>query len=149
MSTEPMKKRAMMAEFFERTLKEQGFHPHFDEDGDIVFKTEGKNVLLYVDPDDDEFFRLTAPAFFPIENETDRRLAERAAHHVTRDVKVVKVFPVRDHMWASVELLCSPIQAVQDVLSRCVDVLHHGVRQFAMEYHRLAEKHEEEIDFGE
>lgn len=85
-------------------LTEEGYRPTTDDDGDIVFKREGKTYVLFVDDDDPTFFRLVLPNFWPIESEEERTLAYQAATVATGQTKVAKVYGVQDNLWASVEL---------------------------------------------
>lgn len=111
-------------------LKEEGFVPHLDNDGDIVFKVEGISYLLFQAEDDPEYFRLTLPFFWQIESPAERQRVMAAATTVNAEVKVVKIYVVDDHAWAGVEMLIDPIENFRQVFPRCLRLLRHGVSRF-------------------
>ncbi len=115
--------------FFEY-LKEEGYVPHLDNDGDIIFKSEGISYLLFQSEDDPEYFRLSLPFFWSIDNPGERQRAMAAATTVNAEVKVVKLYLVDDNTWASVEMLIDPIENFRQVFPRCLRLLRHGVSRF-------------------
>ena len=119
-----------LAEMYRGYLAEEGYVPHIDEDGDIVFKFEGASYLVAIDEDDPEFFRLVLPNICPIESEREGELVLRAAMHSTAKTKAVKVYPVRDNTWAALEMFCAPPETFKSVFQRCLRALQTGVRQF-------------------
>lgn len=137
MSDERPELKARQAEIFLQFLRAEGYLPSLDDDGDIVFKSEGTTFLLLVDGKDSEFFRLAIPNFWSIDNEDERERVKAACLEVTRAVKVVKVFPVENDTWATVEMFVSPIQSVQDVFKRCLRCLHHAIQAFHKEMRGL------------
>ncbi len=112
-------------------LKEEGYVPRYDADGDIVFKVEGMSYVLFPSEDDDEYFRLSLPNFWKIESDEERQRALVAACRVNAEIKVVKVYPVADNVWASVEMLFDPPDAFKPVFSRALRVIRAGVEHFA------------------
>lgn len=119
------------AEMYFEYLKEEGYVPKYDDDGDIVFKAEGLSYLLFASEDDQDYFRLALPFFWSIESEEERSRVLVAAARVNADIKVVKIFPVEDDTWASVEMLINPHDGFKNVFDRCLRVLRHGVDRFA------------------
>jgi hypothetical protein len=126
-----MMDKKQRAQMYEEYLKEEGFHPEIDKDGDVVFKTEGKIYVIIIDENDEEFFRLLFPNFWPIESEQERAKVERAALHATAETKVAKVFPVKDDVMASIEIFCNPPQNFKSVFKRSISALQTAVRTFA------------------
>jgi hypothetical protein len=53
-----------------------------------------------------------------------------AALAVTAENKVVKIYPVEDTTWATIELFCSPPETFKPVLNRCLRVLCDSVNKF-------------------
>jgi hypothetical protein len=82
-------------------LRHEGYFPNVDEDGDLVFKAEGRTYVIIADEDDLQFFRMVLPNFWSIDSPEERLQVERAALQVTADVKVAKIFPVEDNTFAS------------------------------------------------
>lgn len=121
--------RTERAEAFRRFLSDEGFRPTLDEDGDVVFKVEGYMYYISVE-EDDQFFRLIFPNFWPVESDAERERAERAALTVTAHMKVVKVLPTARGVLATVEMFCVAPEAVYPVFQRCVQAIQGAVRAF-------------------
>lgn len=119
------------AEIYFEYLKEEGYVPHYDSDGDIVFKSEGLTYLLFASEDDEAYFRMSLPNFWKIESEEERQRALAVACRVNAELKVVKIYPVEDNVWASVELLFDPPDGFKPVFSRALRIIRHGVDHFA------------------
>ena len=111
-------------------LKEEGYVPKLDDDGDITFKSEGRTYLIIFD-DDDMYFRLLFPNFWEIECAAESLKVERAALHATEKTKVAKVFLVKDDVWATVELFCSPPEVFKNVFARSMSALRGSIENFA------------------
>lgn len=131
-----MTDKAYRVNIFSDFLRSEGYVPEIDDDGDIVFKYEGFTYLIILDATDEEFFRVVLPNFWSIENVVERAKVEQAAIAATADTKVAKVFPVRDNVWATVELFCSPIENAKDVFRRSMSALQTAVRTFADEMNK-------------
>ncbi|MCX8141017.1 MAG: hypothetical protein WHU94_15075 [Thermogemmata sp.] len=113
-----------------RYLVEEGYMPRVDQDGDIIFKFEGGTYLIIIDDSDDEYFRLVFPNFWSIDSEEERMQVYIAATHATAETKVTKVYPVRDNVWASIEMFCSPPEVFKSVFRRSLGALRAGVNNF-------------------
>ena len=112
-------------------LQGEGFSPSVDSDGDVMFKQEGRSYLIQIDANDEDFFRIIFPNFWKIENDAERVKVEQAAMIATSNTKVAKVFPVRDNVWAAVELFCSPADSFKPVFVRSMSALQSAVDKFA------------------
>lgn len=118
-------------ELYLEFLKEEGYLPRFDDDGDIVFKAEGVSYLLFASEDDREYFRLALPFFWKIDDAAERQRVLEAAAQVNAELKVVKVYPVEDNTWASIELLFDQPEQFKPIFKRALRVLRHGADRFA------------------
>ena len=78
----------------------------------------------------DEFFRLVYPNFWEIESDEERIKAYIAASTATANVKVVKVHPQGDNVWASIEMFISPMENFQAVFARSMSALQSGIKRF-------------------
>ena len=119
-----------LAEKFSQYLTQEGFAPKIDKDGDVTFKFEGGTYFILISEDDDVFFSLAYPNFWEIESEEERVRAAIAASTATANVKVAKVFPRGDNVWASIEMFLSPMESFQPVFLRSLSALQSGVRRF-------------------
>lgn len=117
-------------EMYRSYLAEEGYVPQVDADGDVTFKCGGWGYFIAIDEDDAEFFRLACPNIWQIESESEGDKVMRAALHATTRTKVVKVLPVRDNTWASVEMFCSSPETFYKVFQRSLRALQVGVQQF-------------------
>jgi hypothetical protein len=124
-----------LAEMYRSYLADQGYAPKIDDDGDVIFKCEGRVYFIDVAEKDETFFRLIFPNFWSIESEAERQKVSQAALHATVQTKVAKVFPVGDNTWASIEMFCSPPEAFQPVFRRCLRALQASVENFREKMH--------------
>ena len=108
-----MSKVAKYMEF----LREEGYVPKFDEDGDVVFKCEGRTYILFAEEKDATYFRLAFPAFWEIESADEEDQAREALNDLNAKMKVMKLFIVRDNVWASVEMFLDPIDSFKAVFA--------------------------------
>jgi hypothetical protein len=111
-------------------LRREGYSPELDPDGDIKFKREGGTYYLMTEENDPTYFRLVFPNFWEIESDDERSQILYAVGEVNADLKVIKLYPVRDNVWASVEMFLDPIENFQKVFNRAMNVLGEGVAQF-------------------
>jgi hypothetical protein len=147
MSKEKNTHRPFKITYLEQLLKEEGFLPRIDEDGDLVFKSEGKTMFIPADSNDEEFLRISLPNFWSIDSDEERDAAAMVCCKVNKTVKVAKVCIVEDNVWASVELFASPIQSVHDVFLRCITVLNLAVAEFRREMVSLANSENFESEY--
>lgn len=112
-------------------LRNEGYAPEIDSDGDVKFKKEGKFYFILISDKDPEFFRLVFPGFWSIESESERARVEKAAQHATDKTKVAKVLPVKDNTWALIEMFCSPPESFKPVFERSMNALQTAVATFA------------------
>ena len=89
--------------------------------------------LIMFDNDDDNFFCLIYPGFWPIESDDERKRIEKAALSATAKTKVAKVFPVEDSVWASIETFATTPDAVTPLFQRMISALRAAVKTFVEE----------------
>jgi hypothetical protein len=126
----PKMDKQAKAQLYVDYLKGEGYQPEIDGDGDVRFKSEGRSYFISVDENDDSFFRVCFPNFWPIENEEERVRVHAACDHSNRRSKVAKVFTVRDDVWASLELFVATPEGFKPLFTRCMAALQNGVRNF-------------------
>ena len=122
--------KAERAQMYVSYLREEGYALEIDEDGDVMFKFEGGTYFVLVDEEDEMFFQIMFPSFWPIESEEEGARVEKAAQLATRITKVAKVYRQRDNVNASVELLCVPPEAFKAVFRRALGSIQAGVSNF-------------------
>lgn len=126
---EPMTK-SERAQTYSEYLRNEGYAPSIDQDGDVKFKKEGGTYYILISEQDQEFFRLVFPSFWPIESEAERKKAEMSALKATTDTKVAKIFLVKDNVWGAIELFCASPDHVKAVFPRCLSALKVAVETF-------------------
>lgn len=117
---------------FKEYLLEQGYRPTLDEDGDLVFRNEGKYFFISIDSDDDKFIRLVAPNIWEIESEHELQQAFIQANRATCSLKSAKVFVLKNqkNVWATIEMFVPDEQAFIAVFPRCLEVVARAVSRF-------------------
>ncbi len=111
-------------------LRQKGYTPEIDEDGDVVFR-DGKNVfVIIIEENDTQFFRLIFPNFWPIESEEERQKARVAAEHVNHKIKVVKCYIQRDNVCAAIEAFFPLPHDFRGVFQRMLSTLRAGIQEF-------------------
>ncbi|HOU24784.1 MAG TPA: hypothetical protein PLN42_11125 [Anaerolineae bacterium] len=122
--------KAERAQMYVSYLREEGYAPEVDKDGDVMFKFEGGIYYVLIDEEDEVYFRIVYPGFWPIRSEAERDRVIKAAMAATASTKVAKVFPVGDDVWADSELLCEPPEAFKQVMWRCIRSIRAAVAKF-------------------
>ena len=129
-------------------LIEEGFRPKTDEEGDIIFKSEGRSVFIRIDPEDTEFLILCCPNIWKCESEEDEIRGLAAAAYATASTKVAKVSIVTNYAWASVELFLPAPADFKAVLIRSLSAMHTAIRNF-MDKIEEFQKEDEPFKSGE
>lgn len=112
-------------------LKQEGYVPHVDSDGDVAFKAEGRSYFIdFNEAGELYYFRLAFPNFWSIEDEDERRRVETAACAASRDIKSAKIYPVNDNTWGSVEIYVSSPQEFLKVMMRSLNCLQGAAQVF-------------------
>lgn len=120
------------AQLYMDYLTAEGYRPSIDQDGDVVFKSEGRTYYIEVDEKDEEYFRLVFPNFWNIESEEELARAFYAANHATMATKVAKVYVRSDgkDTIAAIEMFVSPPENFKLVFNRAMSALRTGVNDF-------------------
>ena len=66
-----------------KILEEMGFKPHEDDDGDVVFRYQMKNIFAIVGDESEQYLVLTMPQLNEVE-EGEEHIALAASNKVTR-----------------------------------------------------------------
>lgn len=91
-------------------LREEGYLPTIDDDGDIKLKVQGLTYYVITDTDDEVYLRVWLPSFWSIENDQEFAKAHFVANKVNREYKVAKVTIAKnnDNTHAQCEMFISP-----------------------------------------
>jgi hypothetical protein len=114
-------------------LAAEGYRPQMDEDGDVIFKSEGLTFVIITEEEDEEYVSLVLPNFWSIESEEELARVLKAANEVNRSIKVVKIFVRKDgkNTWAAVEMFVKSPESFNLVFERALRALKGAVARFA------------------
>jgi hypothetical protein len=121
--------RNTLQNMYMQYLREEGYLPSVDEDGDILFKVSGNNYFIIIDESDPQFFRIytgvSLGSFLPED-------AQTAANYANMRSKVVKVYISSDGRSAAIntELLLPDPQGFKPVLSRALSLMRLAENNF-------------------
>jgi hypothetical protein len=118
-------------------LRDEGYQPSIDSDGDIAFKTEGRTFYIIVYDDDLEYFYILFPNFWEIESEAERGQVAEAASYVNRTTKLVSVFMTNhDDTSISASILVSKPEDFKNHFQRMVGLIFTARRKFIDEMNK-------------
>ncbi|WP_087723748.1 T3SS (YopN, CesT) and YbjN peptide-binding chaperone 1 [Pandoraea sp. PE-S2T-3] len=112
-------------------LQGEGYSAHLDDDGDIAFKREGLQYVLCFDQSDPGYGKLLLPNVYQIESQESLSRALIAMDEINRQMKVVKIYTVRDQVWLTVELWFADQTCWCPLLGRSMRALSHALMKFA------------------
>jgi hypothetical protein len=124
--------KARLQSMYMDYLRQEGYGPSIDSDGDILFKAEGHSYYIIVTDDDLEFFQILYPNIWKIESEQERRKAGIAASHATRRTKTARVYLNSDgnNVSISAELFLEKPEDFKLFFSRMLRVLTTASSEF-------------------
>ncbi len=117
-------------EIYSDFLTTEGYRPSLDKDGDLTFKHERINFILFANEKDEEFFKLMIPFFWPIESEEERERAARVMHRLNAEYKAAKFYPIDGDVCVCVECFFETPEHFKKVFGRCIDLLAAAMREF-------------------
>lgn len=79
-----------LQQVYTRYLDEQGFRPTVSDMGNVLFKSEGRTYVIYLDPKDAAYFRIVLSFKADDGDETLRNRRLEALNEVNRTMKTVK-----------------------------------------------------------
>ena len=112
-------------------LREEGFCPKVDEDGDVFFKCEGRNFLYFGNTEDNDFFQLAMPGIFDV-TEDNREMVLEACNAVAREIKVAKcvVIDQQNAVWLFCEMLLDHTPNMEDLVPHALNILQGAQQVF-------------------
>ena len=145
----PKRTREALQQLYSSTLEQEGYRPELDDDGDVRFRHEGSSFFIEVREDDPVFFRLVMPNFWDIESPAERLRVIEAANHACSEVKIAKVFIIRDSTWCAVELFLPSQEQFKSILQRCLLTIRNSVACFSEHMRNEAPKPPETDEGGD
>ena len=115
-------------------LQEEGYRPSIDDDGDIMFKSQGFTLFIRTYNDDDVYLKVMLPGFWSIESDQEREKVYYVANKVASEYKVAKVNVIKDNTYASCEIFISADDPqIKRIVGRLINILL-GVRSDFAQY---------------
>lgn len=112
-------------------LQGEGLMPSKDEDGDIVFKYQMNNYIIFDTPDDEPYLQIALPRIYDV---TDDNLVEvlAACNNINRTMKVAKTIITGDNrsVWAVYETILDSNPVYDDFLPRALNILVETQKNF-------------------
>ncbi len=125
------------ADLYLAHLRDEGYRPELDDDGDVRFKSEGFTIYVICQESDASYFQMLLPGMWTIDDDEELGRALLASTKVTREVKTVKVYVSsnRKRVDASIEAFMDPITDFKAVFERYLGVLKHCTNRFKEAMH--------------
>ena len=112
-------------------LQNEGLMPKKDEDGDIVFKYQMKNFIIFDTTDDEQYLQIALPGIYDV---TEENLVEvlAACTSVNRGIKVAKVIITGDNksVWVVYESMLDTTPVYDDIVPRSLEILMAAQKSF-------------------
>lgn len=78
---------------YSQALRNEGYNPEPDSDGDIMFKYEGSTYFIIIhEKSASPYVAIIYPNFWSIESKSEHAKAAKAMIEVTREIRVAKVY---------------------------------------------------------
>jgi hypothetical protein len=90
--TETLSTDAVLQNRYMAYLREEGYFPSIDADGDILFKIQGRSYYIIINAEDAEYFVVLYPSFWSADTAAKRRQATLAAAYATGWTKVARAY---------------------------------------------------------
>jgi len=81
--------------------------------------------------DDEQYYRICLPNFWPLETPEERERAAIAAHDVTSRVKAVKLIATGDDTWCLIQTFCPSVGELLPVLEQCIRTILSAAEEYA------------------
>lgn len=94
---------------------------------EIAITIEKLTFIIIVDENDEEYFRILLPNFWKKPKNIGQQKALTAAIDVARDVKLAKVFFIKDEAWGAIEGYCKSSNQFLEDFGKYTKILS-GVR---------------------
>ena len=122
--------KAERIQIYKKLLREEGFKPKLDVEGNFKFKFEGQPYVIEAEDGDEEFIRLAFRNFWMFDKASDHLGALIGALHATAETKVAKVCVIDGEVVASIELFLGSPEHFRPIIIRSLNALKSAVNRF-------------------
>lgn len=110
-------------------LRQEGYVPHLDDDGDITFKCEGRRLYIFTAEIHLDFFQVVMPNIWRAESAAEQTAAAAVCNEMSATTKAAKVFLVDDQVHVTMESFHTAVTGFCDVFNRGIPALLVAQRQ--------------------
>jgi len=121
--------KATRTDMVREQLKELGYNPSLDDDGDLIFKASGYTFLIILDDDDDTYYQVIVPAIDSI-GEDDAVKKTVAALSVSKTLKCVKICFTDKYLNMNYEGFYDSVDDFNLVLERTINLMSRCVLKY-------------------
>jgi hypothetical protein len=93
---DPKWTKEQLQNIYSQFLRERGYIPSIDDDGDVRFIREEKTYYIPIREADPEYFSIVLANIWPIESTEEKQKALEACNEITATTKVSKISIVSD-----------------------------------------------------
>ena len=124
--------KAKRTDMVREQLKELGYNPTLDDDGDLLFKASGYTFLIILDDDDDLFYRIIVPGIDKIDaDDVDESMKKiLAVLKVSKELKSVKICFTEDVLSMTYEGFYDSVDDFNLVLERLINLVSRCVLKY-------------------
>lgn len=103
-------------------LKKQGIENELDKEGDLNFKLHYLNYIFESDDEDKNWFRLTLPYIYEIEEKDDMLSIMQAINQTNMSLKCVKCFMSGNWVHVSIESFIGINEVFEEIFHRSISI---------------------------
>jgi len=112
-------------------LEENEYEPKVKRNGVVRFKNADMTMFVQTDAEDETFYRIGLPDFWPLETEKEKERAPRVMHDTMARENAIKLLTVNGDTWCVIEAFHPTAQDLLTVLKDDIRRIMHGVTSFA------------------
>lgn len=124
-----------IARKYHEFLSEEGYRPKIDDQGDVIFKIEGKFYFIQTYEHDELYFRICYPNFLRLESGADIQKALNSANIANQKIKASRLTLFDNFGTADVGILLAHPDDFKHVFNRGISAIDAIVKCF-LEYYR-------------
>jgi hypothetical protein len=118
-------------------LQADGFMPSYNN-ADILFKYEGKLLVIHDNESDQNYINLSMPNIHDIKSDSDLIECLKIADQLNGKFKVVKIYTYFGGIWISVQLFIESSPNLDEILMRSISVCKLAQQEFYEQYQKKA-----------
>lgn len=121
-------------------LERNEYEPKVRPNGVVRFQSGQMTLFVQTEAEDETFYRIGLPDFWPLETDEERERAPAVMHRLMANLSAVKLLTVKGDTWCVIEAFHPTVQDLlagleNDIerIERCVVAFARGIRRGAGE----------------